>query len=637
MNKLWIFTILPLALLYSGKPKEAKKTFDGKAYKTSEVMDFTDSSQKEIDDYYHIDTLKSESGDELKESLYQILSTDSYAVTYNQAFEWYKITDRNWELSRTIDPSTYLFAEDTGNNYFEVMMYFEYSANQDPTKAINRDVNGFKIVKDRDSGGRIDWKEKINHQEKDGPYINVDREHVWAKDHGFKVDDKTGTDVVPNAGTDLHHLVAADHNTNSAGHSNEYYGEVVDKTAADSKTIYCYYADGTKAISGWRGKSKYGETVFEPTDEWKGDVARALMYMATRYGHEEEYNTKAEPYLALTDDATIIDNVGKDCIADKYFHGVHHSLSTLLEWNRLDPVSTYEAHRNNLIYKNVQKNRNPYIDYSGLAERVFTSSATAPITPIVPVQEGASDYSKLKTNYSAYVDQKVDLGIKIKDVSKVSVEFNKEIISLSSDYTSITGLKSGETDLTFTETLDDDSTKTYTTKIQIKAKPEIHLTSLDSDQEITGTTIELEEGDSLNLKLGSLDLFNGDQLSFVSEDEEVATVENNTIKANRNGKARIHILLKTENGTITLGYVDVNVSISKTKRYIMIALGALVLLILILVFMITMVRKTKKKSKAKNSKKMAYNNNSRSKSSRTTASKSNSMKAGSASQTRRKK
>ena len=43
----------------------------------------------------------------------------------------------------------------------------------------------------------------------------------------------------------------------------------------------------------------------------------------------------------------------------------------LLEWNKLDPVDDYEIHRNNLIYKNYQGNRNPFIDFPQWADYIW--------------------------------------------------------------------------------------------------------------------------------------------------------------------------------------------------------------------------------------------------------------------------
>mgnify|MGYP001194939174 FL=1 len=70
-----------------------------------------------------------------------------------------------------------------------------------------------------------------------------------------------------------------------------------------------------------------------PGDEWKGDVARMVMYVNLSYGDD-------------------FDEVG--------------SLELFLKWNREDPVSAFELQRNNVI-ESVQGNRNPFIDNPYLA------------------------------------------------------------------------------------------------------------------------------------------------------------------------------------------------------------------------------------------------------------------------------
>lgn len=357
--------------------KYASKAYDGKGYDSSIMMDFDNSTDEEISSYYgDINTLV---GDDLKNYLYTKISThfidnksDSTDLKYYQVYgtsgitKWYKITDRNWSLSRSITPSTYKFSEDDQDNFFETMMYFEDCTTK--TKQINTDINGFT---GDTSLTYIDWtNEKV--PQASGIYGNnkaqVDKEHVWVKSHGFS----PSGDPSKGAGTDLHHLIAADHNTNNV-HNDMCYGEVVDHNASSTSTIYCIYADGTYDVSGWKGKSSLGEDVFEPTNKWKGNVARALLYMATRYGKKltgSTTNSEYEPYLHFETYDTSTDHNRSDN------EGIFHNLSTFLSWNELDPVDDYEKKRNNLIYKNVQDNRNPYVDHPEWARRVFDSNYT---------------------------------------------------------------------------------------------------------------------------------------------------------------------------------------------------------------------------------------------------------------------
>jgi hypothetical protein len=91
---------------------------------------------------------------------------------------------------------------------------------------------------------------------------------------------------------------------------------------------------------------------FEPRDEDKGRVARAMLYMDVRYDNGYAYGD------------FILGNVtvqGNQQMA---------KLSTLLEWNRLFPPDERERRRNHLIYSG---NRNPFVDFPDLADAIFTS------------------------------------------------------------------------------------------------------------------------------------------------------------------------------------------------------------------------------------------------------------------------
>ena len=46
-------------------------------------------------------------------------------------------------------------------------------------------------------------------------------------------------------------------------------------------------------------------------------------------------------------------------------------LTDLLAWHKLDPVDEYEIHRNDLIYRNFDKNRNPFIDFPEWVDAIW--------------------------------------------------------------------------------------------------------------------------------------------------------------------------------------------------------------------------------------------------------------------------
>lgn len=146
------------------------------------------------------------------------------------------------------------------------------------------------------------------------------REHSWPKCRGFKSEDYY-------ANTDIHHLFASEKGINGSRDNKDFNN--VKNGSSDS------YGN------------KWTKDFFEPRDEVKGDLARAMFYMVVRYDDEKELD------LELVDSITS---------SSSNKTGQLGFLSTLLEWNLLDPVSEKEKIRNEKAYQ-IQGNRNPFIDY----------------------------------------------------------------------------------------------------------------------------------------------------------------------------------------------------------------------------------------------------------------------------------
>lgn len=107
------------------------------------------------------------------------------------------------------------------------------------------------------------------------------------------------------------------------------------------------------AQTGYGGGSRY---VFEPADEYKGDFARAYMYVATVYDDINwvvNYMYRKESYPTL----------------------VSWARDMLLQWCRQDPVDQKEIDRNNVV-EQYQGNRNPFIDFPELAEYIWGTRTT---------------------------------------------------------------------------------------------------------------------------------------------------------------------------------------------------------------------------------------------------------------------
>ena len=123
---------------------------------------------------------------------------------------------------------------------------------------------------------------------------------------------------------DLHHLFACEPTCNSSRSNYPYYD------------FDDYIPEGLiLGIKDGCGKSEEGK--FEP-EYGKGIVARATLYFLMRY--------------PKTIESELVD------------------VSLLLRWHQTFPVSIYEKHRNLAIHE-LQGNRNPFIDFPEIAERIL--------------------------------------------------------------------------------------------------------------------------------------------------------------------------------------------------------------------------------------------------------------------------
>ncbi len=123
---------------------------------------------------------------------------------------------------------------------------------------------------------------------------------------------------------DLHHLFSCEPACNSRRGNNPY-------------DDFPDYVPENLTLGIKQGCGKTDEGKFEP-EYGKGMVARATFYFLTRY-------------------QGVLNN---DLV----------NIQVLLKWHKLFPVSLYEKHRNLAIFE-LQGNRNPFIDFPEIAERIM--------------------------------------------------------------------------------------------------------------------------------------------------------------------------------------------------------------------------------------------------------------------------
>jgi endonuclease I/chitodextrinase len=186
------------------------------------------------------------------------------------------------------------------SNNSEVLLIYGYSDSGTTARARSKDAN---------SGNQGDWN----------------REHTYPRSLGNPNLGSTGP------GADAHHLRPSD-------------------VSYNSQRGNLKFADGT-------GNSGSVSGGWYPGDEWKGDIARMMMYMYIHYGDQ------CKPSIVGVGDNS---NTPDDMI------------DLFLEWNTEDPVSDFERQRNTYHDSNetyAQGNRNPFIDNAYLATRIWGGPA----------------------------------------------------------------------------------------------------------------------------------------------------------------------------------------------------------------------------------------------------------------------
>lgn len=179
-----------------------------------------------------------------------------------------------------------------------------------------------------------------------GATCEWNREHTYAKSLGNPNLGESGP------GADAHHLRASDVSRNSSR--------------------------GSLKFSSGSGNSGTSGSGWYPGDEWKGDVARMMMYMYLRYG------TQCLPSGVTIGTTNSIDS---------------NMINLLLDWNAADPVSTYEDNRNTYLANASntygQGNRNPFIDNPNLATKIWGGTSAEDRWNIIPDTEVPSTPTNL--------------------------------------------------------------------------------------------------------------------------------------------------------------------------------------------------------------------------------------------------
>lgn len=164
--------------------------------------------------------------------------------------------------------------------------------------------------------------------------------------------------------SDIVMVIPTDGYINSRRNDNPF-GEVVTNAANVNASQTGYSKWGAPKAD--LGQPAAVTTVFEPNDEVKGDIARIYLYMATCYQDratkfvngkgEHVFNANGTTYQPLQ----------------------QWVFNLMMKWSKQDPVDEVERARNNAV-KEVQGNRNPFVDYPGLEDYIWGDKKDKPFS-----------------------------------------------------------------------------------------------------------------------------------------------------------------------------------------------------------------------------------------------------------------
>lgn len=235
-----------------------------------------------------------------------------------------------------------------------------------PSTVVRNEDNSIDIVKSKSYG-----RNEYFYTGKVSTGVGT-REHVWpcANSANLWVHDKgAGSHYVDGTnykggGSDLYHVRPSTSSVNTARGNSKFCDfddpelvdfkenllEVGDTGAYKLLLQGCEYNDETRQY-------EYAQRA-EPADEYKGDIARILVYVWIHYAYRGNYYGH-EDMVGRLDLTNVMAYSGQARVYQK-----------LIEWNEMDPPSETEKLRNDTV-QGIQGNRNPFVDHPSLLKKVL--------------------------------------------------------------------------------------------------------------------------------------------------------------------------------------------------------------------------------------------------------------------------
>lgn len=337
----------------------------------------------------------------------------------------------------------------------------------------------------------------------------------WNREHTYP-QSKIGAQ----AKSDNHHIFADNVKTNSA-RGNKIFNEL-------NKSSSTRVTDGYGNITD----NYTNSSEFMPNDAAKGEVARATMYLNTRYGYPVTGNFK--------------------------------SIALMLRWHLENPVSNREIYRNNTVH-HLQGNRNPFIDHPEYACRIWSETNTE--TRSLCAGQAEVDVESVSVTPTSGTINLLGANKSLQLVGKVlptnatnqtlTWQSSNPSVATVSNTGNVSALSVGETTITVRSAAD--NTKFATATISVISEP-IAVTGVTLNK----TTLALQEGETSNLVATvQPSTATNKNVTWSTSNSSVATVDDGNVKAVAFGTATITVT--TEDGNKT---ASAEVSVRKAPEII---------------------------------------------------------------------
>ncbi len=347
--------------------------------------------------------------------------------------------------------------------------------------------------------------------------------------------------------SDLQHVYPSDAKMNGV-RNNYCHGNVgTIKSGCAASGNYCYLGTPSSTLTSNGCTEDY---VFEPNDEYKGDIARVYFYFVTCY------ESKISSWGSTWSSYGMFDGTTYPAFST-------WAKTMLLSWSQQDQVSTKETTRNEAVYNypsTASNNRNPFIDFPGLEQYIwgsYTNVAFDPNNYVNPYDGGGSSttpsISVSPTSASISVGGTKSLSATVANASGATITWttsNSSVASLSATSGSsvtVTGVAAGSATITAKITV---SGTQYTATCAVTVTSSGGGTSSGDYYTKVTSSSDLTSGQYLIVYEGGNVAFNGGLSSLDATSNTISVTPSNSQIAITSTTEAAEFTIDTSAGTI---------------------------------------------------------------------------------------